>query len=260
MAATLQPPKFSSRVQQASVSLCDVDPELTAGVPDENLPLARRALLRPRYDIPRGDWAPELLRAHDNGAFAILLIEGAILRQVDLVDRHCLQILGPGDVFQMPAAGGVFESPVSWSALRSSAVVVLDERFTLAAQRWPSIGMNLQRRLLDQADRFAMHAAIAQLPRVDRRILALLWQLAERWGRVTPFGVEVPLALTHEILGRLVGAQRPTVTLALRDLADEGAVTRTRDRGWLLDPDSQDALRPTPPAPGLAADSAPSVA
>jgi hypothetical protein len=46
-----------------------------------------------------------------------------------------------------------------------------------------------------------MHAAITQLPRVDRRVLALLWQLAERWGRVTPSGVEVRLELTHETLG-----------------------------------------------------------
>jgi CRP/FNR family transcriptional regulator, cyclic AMP receptor protein len=249
MAATAQPPpQFTCHIPQdrlpAGVSLLDADPDLTAGVPDDDVALARRALLRPRYDIPKGRWAPELLRGHDNGAFAILLIDGAILRQLDLVDRHCLQIFGPGDVLQPTADGGVLECPVTWRALVPSSVVVLDERFTRATQRWPALGLNLHRRLLDQADRIAMHAAIAQLPRVDQRILALLWQLAERWGRVTPFGVELPLDLTHEALGRLVGAQRPTVTLALRTLADEGAVTRTTDRGWLLRPSSRETLRP----------------
>jgi CRP-like cAMP-binding protein len=226
----------------AVVSLVDVEPELAAGIGEDDLALARRVLVRPRYEIPKGRWAPELLRAHDNGAFGILLIEGAILRQLDLDDRHCLQVLGPGDVLQAAGDGGVFDCPVSWTALRPSSVVVLDERFTRAAQRWPSLGVNLHRRLLDQADRVAMHAAIAQLPRVDRRILALLWQLAERWGRVTPLGVEVALELTHETLGRLVGAQRPTVTLALRELAVQGAVTRTPDRAWLLDRGSRDVL------------------
>lgn len=235
------------------VSLVDADPDLTSGVVDDDLALARRVLVRPRYEIPKGRWAPELLRGHDQGAFALLVVEGAILRQLELVDRHCAQILGPGDVLQASAAAGVLDCPVTWTALRPSVVVVLDERFTRATQRWPSLGLNLQRRLLDQADRVAMHAAIAQLPRVDRRILALLWQLAERWGRVTPFGVEVRLELTHEMLGRLVGAQRPTVTLALRELADEGAVTRTTQRGWLLDRRSRDALRPSPaPAPAAA--------
>ena len=222
----------------------DVDPDLTAGVPEDDFALARRVLVRPRYDIPKGRWAPELLRGHERGAFAILVIDGAIMRQVDLADRHCLQILGPGDALQAASDTATFESPVTWTALRPSSVVVLDERFTRASQRWPSLGVNLLRRLLDQADRVAMHAAITQLPRVDRRILALLWQLAERWGRVTPFGVEVPLELTHETLGRLVGAQRPTVTLAVRDLAEQGAVTRTTDRGWLLAPASRDVLRP----------------
>lgn len=226
------------------VSLVDTDPDLVAGVPEGDLPLARRVLTCPRYEIPKGLWAPELLAAHDNGAFAILVIEGAIVRQLDLIDRRCTQILGPGDVVQPAGDGGILGCPVTWTMQQHGAVAALDERFTRASQRWPVLAVNLHRRLLDQADRTALHAAIAQLPRVDRRILALFWQLAERWGRVTPFGVELPLALTHESIGRLVGAQRPTVTLALRELADEGAVTRAAPGNWLLSVRSRDALRP----------------
>lgn len=59
----------------------------------------------------------------------------------------------------------------------------------------------------------------------------MLWHLADRWGRVTPDGVIVPLKLTHEALGRLVGAQRPTVTLALGELVASGRVTRALTGG-----------------------------
>jgi CRP-like cAMP-binding protein len=121
---------------------------------------------------------------------------------------------------------------------------VLDARFTRATQKWPCLSVNLQRRLLDQADRSALHAAISQLPRVDQRILALFWQLAERRGRVTPFGVEVRLELTHEAIGRLVGAQRPTVTLALHALHDEGVLSRRAPGIWALGPQSRQALQP----------------
>jgi DNA-binding GntR family transcriptional regulator len=62
----------------------------------------------------------------------------------------------------------------------------------------------------------------------------LLWYLADRWGRVTPDGVIVPLRLTHETLARLVGAQRPSVTTAIRQLEEEGHLRRTPDRLWLL--------------------------
>ena len=58
-----------------------------------------------------------------------------------------------------------------------------------------------------------MQAAILALPRVESRVLAILWHLADVFGSVNADGVLVPLKLTHERLGRLVGAQRPTVTL-----------------------------------------------
>lgn len=230
MAATLQAPITPPT---PGVSLVDADPELFAGIPADDLLLARRHLVRPRFDIPKGRWAPELLRAHE-GAFGFLVVEGAIVREVELAGRECAQILGPGDVVREASLQPLFACPVSWSAPKPSVLTVLDERFTTAAHRWPALSQNLFRRLLEQSERVALHAATAQLPRVERRVVALFWQLAERWGHVTPFGIEVPLELTHEALGRLVGAQRPTVTLALRELAEDGVLTRSAD-GWLLD-------------------------
>ena len=70
-------------------------------------------------------------------------------------------------------------------------------------------------RLNDRAQRLAVMQAICQLNRVDRRLLSLFWHLAERWGRMTPDGVVVPLTLSHRMLGQLVGALRPTVSSAL---------------------------------------------
>jgi hypothetical protein len=55
---------------------------------------------------------------------------------------------------------------------------------------------------------------------------------------VTPEGVVVPVALTHEMLGRLSGARRPTVSLALTELSATGAVQRLPEGGWLLSPDA----------------------
>jgi hypothetical protein len=76
-----------------------------------------------------------------------------------------------------------------------------------------------------------------------------MWHLAERWGRMTPAGVSVPLGLTHETIGRLVGARRPTVSLALKQLAASGTITRREDGAWLLEDDSARALAPDGPAP-----------
>jgi hypothetical protein len=86
---------------------------------------------------------------------------------------------------------------------------------------------------VQQAERLTTQLVVCQLPRVDQRLLALMWLLAESWGRVTPAGTTLPLKLTHDALGALIGARRPTVTLALRDLSERGAIVR-QDQGWLL--------------------------
>ena len=70
-------------------------------------------------------------------------------------------------------------------------------------------------RLSERAQRLAITQAISQLNRVDRRLLALFWHLAERWGRVASDGIAVPLVLSHRLIGELVGARRPTVSTAL---------------------------------------------
>ena len=89
---------------------------------------------------------------------------------------------------------------------------------------------------------------------MDRRLKALFWHLAERWGRVSGDGVIVPLALTHRILGQLVGARRPTVSTALTELAEREELTRRPDGSWLLrgDPPDAESLARKPAAGGQA--------
>ena len=121
-----------------------------------------------------------------------------------------------------------------WSVLSPSAFAVLDRRFAAELARWPEVTAALFDRLSERSLRLATTQAISQLTRVDRRLKALLWHLAERWGRVSGDGVIVPLALTHRILGQLVGARRPTVSTALGELAERGELTRRVDGSWVL--------------------------
>ena len=58
----------------------------------------------------------------------------------------------------------------------------------------------------------AVALAIAHHPRVEDRLLLTLWHLAERWGKVTPDGIVVPLPLAHRRLADLVGTYGPAAT------------------------------------------------
>lgn len=79
-----------------------------------------------------------------------------------------------------------------------------------------------------------MQLAITRLTGTDMRLHALLWDLADRWGRVAPDGVVLTLPLTHETLGRLARGGRPAVSAALKTLAERDLVHRRPDGSWLL--------------------------
>src|SRR5436853_176761 len=118
--------------------------------------------------------------------------------------------------------------PVSteWSVLEPTRLALLDRAFALSAARWPEVVGELHGRTAARAFRLSVQMAICQLPRVELRLMLALWHLAERFGRVGPDGVTLPLPLSHRVLGQVVGARRPTVTLALTRLHQAGLVAR----------------------------------
>jgi CRP/FNR family transcriptional regulator, cyclic AMP receptor protein len=220
------------------VPLLEVDPELGAALPDEERALAARALIVQTLIVDPGPWD----EVPDAG-FALLVVEGLVVRETAVGGRLLPQVLGAGDVLESwPEPEGVLAAEVSTTVAEQATLVALDGRFLAAAARWPALMVEVQRRLAMQAHRLAVQGAICQLARVELRVLALLWHLAERWGRVGREGVVLPVKLTHETLGRFVGARRPSVTLAMGQLADEGLIARRDDGAWVLPPRSQEVL------------------
>jgi hypothetical protein len=184
-------------------------------------------------DVPAGPWEPGAPPASANGAFAALVVDGLLIRDVHLGATPAGGLVLAGDVldpFARPEG-----ARVTWSAVEDSAIAVLGPRFLHATRRIPELTVALHRRHAEQAARSARHTAVAQLPRVEQRVFALLWGLAEERGRVGVAGVAVELPLTHARIGRLVGAKRPTVSLAFKALAAEGLVERRRG-SWLISP------------------------
>jgi Crp-like helix-turn-helix protein len=123
---------------------------------------------------------------------------------------------------------------VRWNVLSRSRVALLDRRFGAQLVTYPEVNAALIDRVNERALRLSVTQAISQLNRVDRRLLALFWHLAERWGRMTKDGVALPMTLSHRMLGQLIGARRPTVSTALSQLTREGEVRRRDDGTWLL--------------------------
>jgi CRP-like cAMP-binding protein len=186
--------------------------------------------------IAPGTWNPEAVPPRLR-PFGMLVTSGLLVREVALGGSVSAELVGAGDVV-LPLDEGddlaLVEADVTWTALEPTRVACLDGQFAAAVRRWPQLGVAVLRRSERRVARIALTQAIGQLTRVDDRLVALLWHLSERWGRVTPHGVVLPLRLTHRVLARLIGARRPSVTTALSGLQERGLVERRTDGAWLL--------------------------
>jgi CRP/FNR family cyclic AMP-dependent transcriptional regulator len=235
------------------VDLLELDHTFWSAVPHADRQLARRLLSVRRRALVPGPWEP-LQMTDGRPRFGLIVLDGAIIQEVVLAGRRSAQLLGPGDLLRpWQQAETALPCSMRWTVVGEAGVAVLDERFVAAGRRWPDLIDAVYGRLSDQLDNGARHSAICGLPRVEDRVLALFWHLADRWGTVRPEGVVIRLPFTHELLGRMIAAKRPTVSLALAALAAEGLLHRDEAGAWTLAHGSRALLEPDGPEPIRAA-------
>jgi CRP-like cAMP-binding protein len=119
-------------------------------------------------------------------------------------------------------------------------VALLDEAFIARASRWPGAVSWVLDGAVRRSRMVTLQCALAQRVRSEERLLLVLWELAQRWGKVTPDGVVLTIPLRHHHLATLIASLRPTVTLGLQRLAAAGLVERRTD-GYVLHGDPGDA-------------------
>lgn len=165
----------------------------------------------------------------------VLVLDGILAVNVRVGDRIAAELLGPGDLVESDGRSEeeLFHRAVDWRALLPMRFAVLDGGFADRVGPWPQIMQALLRRSERRTRNLNVQRAIASQPRLEVRLALLLWHLAARWGKVEPGGIRLPLPLTHQLLGRLVGAERPSVSHALARLARTGLVTGHGDE-WHL--------------------------
>ncbi len=221
-----------------SARLLDLDPDLGSDLGAEQFQQARAAVVVPLLELRPADWDLEALAADAvvrGTLLGLFIIDGLVARELLLLDQRSTQLHGPGEIIAL-SRGERTSLPVTTrlAVPDGARVAILDDRVLAATQRWPRLGARLFQQAILQFERAAAHQAISQLPRVEDRLVAMFWHLADRWGRVCPDGVLIDLTLTHAALGRLVGARRPTVSLGLQLLDERGTVSRRPDGRWLI--------------------------
>lgn len=224
------------------------DPELSEAVEADRRQQTAEELAAPVLAIGPGPWVPP--PSPDEQTLGLLVLEGLLIRHVNIGGRLGLELLGETDLLRpwQPMDAATLPLRSEWTVLAPTRLAVLDARVTQQLALHPAVMARLLERALRRSRQLVTNMAIVHQPRVDTRLALLLWQLAGRWGRVRRDGVLVPVKLTHALLADLVAARRPTVTSALSELNRRGVV-RQIDEGWLLlgPPPGQEFGEPSAP-------------
>lgn len=216
------------------IGLLRVWPDLAERVDPEDRGAVERALVVPGLRATAGDLSAAL---HGADAFDFVLVEGMVLKETTLASVSPLELLTPGDILAPPVGASrqpELRAVSRYSALSDVSIAVLGTRFARVAARWPQVSLFLHGQIAEQVHRASMHLAMLHLSRAEDRILALFSQLGERCGRVTPDGILIGVPLSHELVGRLTACRRPTASIALQHLHDQGLLIRLANGSWRL--------------------------
>jgi CRP-like cAMP-binding protein len=224
------------------VRVLEEDPSLADGLDPAERAVAARDALAVCRAVPRGPFVPPAADTISAGDLGLLLLDGFVARETVVSGRRTLELTGPGDVGRpwdvSGDEGSAVRATTTWTVLQPSRLVLLDDRFARVAGRWPQLISTLLCRALQRSRWLTLCAAASAIPRLQDRLLVLLWLIADRWGRVTPRGIVVPLRLTQSQLAAMAGARRPSVSTAMTALAAKGLVVRERGGGLCLSPEA----------------------
>ncbi len=167
------------------------------------------------------------------------MLDGLLVRQTEVDGLRCCELLGPGDLLRPwdeTGTDATFESSAHWRVLQPTRIALLDAGFARRAARWPSLTAELLQRTVARSRSLSVLLALTQARRADVRLRTLFWHLADRWGRVTPNGIVLPLQ-PHPRPDRAAHGPAPPERVAharrARTRRRDRAARRARAR-WIL--------------------------
>ena len=238
------------RAGPAYASVLREDPDLATGLSETDRRAAVSLFRAPVIQASGQRWNPP---HYDPGrTFGLLVLDGLLGRRVRVGRTVGTELIGVGDIIRPWDGADPWElipAALDWRVFAPTRLAVLDERMTALIGRRPELTVNFSGRVLRRARRATYLMVVSHLPRIEDRVLATLWHIASTCGKVTPDGVSIPFRITHEVLGEIVGAHRPSVTVAIQTLETRGKLIRAAGTGFILTgaaPESDPPVREEP--------------
>jgi CRP/FNR family transcriptional regulator len=169
-----------------------------------------------------------LLFRQGDPADELFLIKGGRLKLSKVFEdgrEVTLDIRKSGDFVGETLLSEAADYPVSAWCLEDTLTCGFDrQQFEQLVLAHPPIGLQIIRNMSDRITSLTDRLGGLAGGPIEDRLLQTLVDLSREHGVSHPQGRSIPLNLTHEDLGFLIGAHRVSVTRALKDLKQSGKV------------------------------------
>jgi CRP/FNR family transcriptional regulator len=167
----------------------------------------------------------------DTGQYMYLVREGRVkvTRLLPNGKEMILAFHESGEYFGEMALIDGGTSPATVTAVIASTIYVLSAKDFEYLLENPKINRVILRTLSDRCRDAWAQIEVLTFHNADARIRTAFYHLGKKRGVVTPYGVKIPIKLTHKEISDIVGISRETVTRVLSHLQEQGLVeVRTR--------------------------------
>lgn len=185
----------------------------------------------PEMTLEPGPW---VLPQPASTELAYMVTAGMLLRRVTIEGGNSVELVGKGDLLLPWRGEGASFARSEWVVIDRARLAVLDLRPGSPLTRSTDLASTVVQRAIDRARWLSLQSAIMSIVGIEERLRALLWALAERWGEPVPGGAEIEVNVPQSVLAEMVGARRPTVSLALGALTERGDLLASEPGRWVL--------------------------
>jgi CRP-like cAMP-binding protein len=144
----------------------------------------------------------------------------------------------PGEIFGESALFDDQSRDSQAAAVEPSSVLILPrDAFIDAMRDTPRIGYSVAMQVEGRFKKIESRVEDLVFRSVRNRLARILLQLSEQFGERNGKGILLPVKLTQQDLATLIGASRPTVSLAMSELQDAKLIGRQGRRISITDVD-----------------------
>lgn len=163
-----------------------------------------------------------------------------------------LALIDPGEVFgELSIFEGGQRDEFAEAMETSTLVMISDDEMQRLMEQYPEVSIRVSKLMGLRRKRVERRLKSLLFRSNRERLVHLLIELVEKYGRRTVDGVLIGIKLSHQELASIIGSTRETVTVILGELQDENAVIVRRRQIILKQLDSLAASvdLPTPQLP-----------